>query len=148
MTFNIWISNPMHNFGHWSKMTVKPVLYFLLKFWIQLMKIANFWLWKSIFYVKNYSNLSKNKPESFQPLKASQTFQYFKKKCVWKKKWTIVNYLWTSFQIFWLKSNFWPNVHIWPKSHYRFHTSIIGQKAFSGLKAFLAKKPFLAKKNF
>ena len=42
-------------------------------------KSAKIVLSKSIFYVKNWRNFFKNKPESFQPSKASQTFQYFEK---------------------------------------------------------------------
>ena len=61
-----------------------------------------------------------NKPESFQPLKASQTFQYFEKECrfIWKK------------------------THFWPKSHFKFDKSIFGQKVVS------AEQPLLPKSHF
>ena len=61
MTFKILISASTSNlkpsFGHWYKMTFKSISYIKLR--NQPTKSADFWLSKSIFYVKNYSNLSK-----------------------------------------------------------------------------------------
>ena len=61
-----------------------------------------------------------NKPESFQPSKASQTFQYFEGRFIWKKPFLTEKPLQIWQDYFWTKSSFCR-------------------------KAIAAKKPFLAK---